>query len=309
MMNRHFASRRARDRAEEEAFIESRFCQVAAAIIGTAVVGAAMAPDAPDNSGMNRAAESEAALSQQQLDWSKQIYAETAPQRAEATRIALEQAQLQTEAARKQVAAADDTLAYQKGTFRPAEQKLAADALAYDTPERREAAARAATADVGIQLAGQQQATMRSMERQGALPTSGRVAAMAGTMDLGAAKLKAGAANTARQQVEAIGTARLGDVANLGRGIASSQVAQLQSGVAAGNSGVANGQVPVAVAGAGANLMNQGFQGAQQGMATSGSLYASIANIQNQNAANNAAMVSGMGNAAGRWAAGGYKFG
>jgi hypothetical protein len=309
MMNRHFSSRRARDRAEDEALLEMRFCAVAAAIIGSAVVGAAMAPDAPDNSGMNNAAQSQAALSKEQLDWSKQIYAETAPDRKEATRLALEQAQLQTDAARKQIAAADDTLAYQKDTFRPAEQKLAADAMGYDTPERREAAARQATADVGIQLAGQQQSTMRSMERRGALPTSGRVAAMAGTMDLGAAKLKAGAANAARQQIESIGAARLGDVANLGRGIASSQVAQLQSGIAAGNSGVSNGQVPVAVAGAGANIMNQGFDGASRSMGSAGSLYGQIATIQNQNAQNDAAMMSGMGNAAGRWAAGGYKMG
>lgn len=275
--------------------------------VGGAVASAALAPDAPDNSGMNRAAESQAALSKEQLDWSKQIYAETAPERAEATRIALEQGRLQTEAAKKQLAAADDTLAYQKETFRPAEQKLVADALAYDTPERREAAARAAMADVEIQQAAQREATMRSMEARGVAPNSGRVAAMSGMMDLGAARLKVGAANTARQQVETMGVARLGDVANLGRGIASNQVAQVQSGVNAGNSAAANGQVPVNVAASGAGIMQQGFAGAQSAMGSSGSLYGAVANMENQANANQASMYSGLGSAAGMWAAGKWR--
>jgi hypothetical protein len=303
-----FSSRRARERAEEESFLDAKFCNVAAAMIGAAAIGAVSTSmqDGPDTSGMNQAAQSEAQLSRDQLDWSKQIYAETAPDRKEATRIALEQAQLQTEAAKKQIAASDDTLAYQKSTFRPAEQKLAADAMAYDTPARREEAARAATADVETALAGQREATMRDMERHGALPTSGRVAAMSGMMDIGAAKAKAGAANAARKEIEAIGTARVGDVANLGRGIASSQVAQLQSGVQTGNAAVANGQAPVNIAAAGNGIMTQGFQGAQTSMASAGSIYGNIAKISNDNSANTNAMMGGLGQSAGKIAAAYY---
>ena len=39
------------------------------------------APSAPDTSGVNRAAEATAALSKEQLDWAKQLYSETAPER------------------------------------------------------------------------------------------------------------------------------------------------------------------------------------------------------------------------------------
>lgn len=317
MMNRHFSSRRARDRAEDEAFLDARFCNVAAAIIGSAAIGAVgsamSAPDTPDNGGMNRAAESQAALSKEQLDWSKEIYRETAPDRARATQIAFEQAGLQTEAARRQLAQADESLAYQRSTFRPAEQKLVAAAMGFDTPARREEAARAAAADVEMQFAGARQATMREMERRGALPSSGRVMALQGMQDIALAKAKVSAANGARREIESLGTARLGDVANLGRGIASNQVAQLQSGLQAGNSAVGNGQVPVNVAAAGAGIMQQGFAGAQQSMASAGSLFGQAASIQNQSIANNNQMWSGAGTAIGQIAASrglsGFNFG
>lgn len=304
----HLNSRRARERAEDEAILESRFCNVAAAIIGSAAVGAigSSMSKGPDTSGMNQAAQSEAALSKEQLDWSKQIYADTAPDRAKATQIAFDQADLQTQAARKQLAAADDTLNYQNTTFRPVEQKLASDAMAYDTPARREAAAAAARADTEQELAGQRMASERAMERSGVTPGSGRSMAMQGMMDIGATKLKVGAANTARTQVEQMGTAKLADVANLGRNIASSQVAQVQSGIQAGSAATANGQVPVNVAGAGAGLMQQGFSGAQQSMASSGSLYGSIAGVQNAANANTNATMSGFGSAVGKIAAGRY---
>lgn len=305
----HFSTRRAMDRAEDEAFLDARFCNVAAAVIGgIATVGAAaMAPGPPDYSGMNQAAEQQAQLSQEQLDWSKQIYADTAPDREKATQLAFDQAQLQNEAAQKQIQAADDSLAYQQGTFRPVEQKLASDALAYDTPARREAAAAAASADVQTNADAQQQATMRDLERTGAAPNSGRVMAMRGMQDIATAAAKAGAANVARNQVESMGTAKLADVANLGRNIASNQVAQLQSGVQAGNSATGAAATGNAVNMSGVPIMQQGFAGASNSLASAGSIYGSLGNLQNQDylaaSKSNDALWSSLGSAAGKYAA------
>lgn len=255
--------------------------------------------DSPDTSGINAAAVANAGIGQEALDFYKQQYADQAPVRDAATNLSLEQAQLQNAASKKQIAAADDSLAYQKDTFRPVEEKLASDAMNYDTPARREAAAAAATSDVERSVSAQRDASTRALERTGALPSSGRALALQGSMDLGAAKLKAGAANTARQQVEAQGTARLGDVANLGRGIASGQVAQLQSGVQAGNSAVGNATTANAVNTSGNGTMQQGFSTALQGNSSAGSLYGTKANIEENS--NNGLLggLAGLGMAAG----------
>src|SRR5262249_47611972 len=147
-----------------------------------------------------------------------------------------------------------------KTTFQPIEAKIAADAMAYDTPARREAAAAAAGADVGMAADAQRQATMRTMERSGAMPSSGRVMAMQGAIDIGTAKAKVAAQNKARSDVETIGAAKMADAAGLGRGVVTNQAMQAQLGVTAGNSSVANGTTPLQVAAQGAQMMGQGFQ-------------------------------------------------
>lgn len=66
----------------------------------------------------------------------------------------------------------------------------------------------AASADVEQNLAAQRGATLRDMQRKGVNPSSGAAMALQGTMDINAAKLKAGAANAARTQAETVGLAR-----------------------------------------------------------------------------------------------------
>ena len=101
----------------------------------------------------------------------------------------------------------------------------AADSVAqeYDTPERRAAESAAAVASVEQNLAQQRGARLREQERAGVKPASGRTADLQTTLDLNAAKLKAGAGNAASKAIEIFGYARKMDAANLGRNIASSQ--------------------------------------------------------------------------------------
>jgi hypothetical protein len=170
--------------------------------------------------------------------------------------------------------------------------------MAYDTPQRREAAARAAGADVQMQADAQRQATMRNMERSGALPSSGKVMALNGMMDIGVAKAKAGAANIARQDVENKGQARLMDAANVGRSVAGTQATQAGIGLNASRSGVASGVMPLDIANSGATLMGQGFGGARAGLAAAGGLQGQIAGINQQKDAAKDQQMGQLGSAA-----------
>ncbi len=197
-----------------------------------------------DTSGQNAAALMQAQLSKEQLDWAKQIYGETADERAAATAIADKVSRSQLEAQNLQNKVAQAGYEDYTSTYRPLEQKLVADAQAYDTPERRAAEAAAASADVETCIAAQRGATMRAMERSGVNPASGKAMALQGSMDIGAAKAKAkaGAANAAMKAVEQQGYARRMDAANLGRNIASAQGtnASIASQLGAGAVGSAN---------------------------------------------------------------------
>jgi hypothetical protein len=235
--------------------------------------------DAPDNSGMNAAAVSQAEMSREQLAWAKQIYAETAPSRDAAAARAAQVSDVQLEAMRKQTALTDDYAAYQKDTFRPLEQQMVKDASEYDTPERRAAAAGEAMSGVEQQVASQRAASTRNLERSGVAPGSGKSLSLQGGMDLGAAKLKAGAASTAVKQVETIGAAKKADAVSIGRGLAGNQATSASLALAQGNS--SSGQL-ASVGGInaqGAALMNSGFAGAQSGMAGAANTYGNIANI------------------------------
>ena len=128
-----------------------------------------------DNSGANAAALMQAQLSREQLDWAKQIYGETADERAAATAVADQVSRSQLEAQNLQNKVAQAGYEDYTSTYRPLEQKLVADAQAYDTPERRAAEAAAASADVETSIAAQRGATMRAMERSGVNPASSKV--------------------------------------------------------------------------------------------------------------------------------------
>lgn len=247
---------------------------------------------APDNTAEIALAANQAKMSEEQLAFTKQVYADGAGDRSEASSRARATSDLQMAAAKKQMALSDDYADYNRSTYRPLEQGIVADAMAYDTPARREAAADQAAASAQMSLDNQRTITARNLERSGVRPDSGKVIAMNGAFDLGAAKLQAGASNEARRQVETLGLARRSDAANMGRNLASNQATSAGVALNQGNSAVANGQVPLSVANGGAALMQSGFSGAQAGMSNAASIYGGIADREARAAA---ADASGMG--------------
>lgn len=255
----------------------------------------------PDMSGANAAALQQANLSADQLAWAKQIYADTAPDRAKATQQASDIADASLASMKQNDQISKDYYDYQTGTFRPLEQSIVSDAENYDTPERRAAAAAAAGSDVEQNLAAQRGATMRAMERTGVDPSSGKMASMAGSMDLGAAKLKAGAANAARTQVETLGAAKMMDAASLGRGLPANQATSAGVALTAGNNSVAQQNQSLAAATSGQSILNAGYNGAQSGLAGAGQTYNGIYGNQIKVNSSNDAMYGALGSMAGAY--------
>ena len=235
----------------------------------------------PDTSGMNAAAVQQAALSREQLDWAKQIYAETAPDRADAIQRAKQVSDAQLESMNLNNEISKDYNDYQKGTFRPLEKQLVDDANNFDTAQRREEAAAQASADVEMSLGNVQSQQSRQLARSGVNPASGEAIALSSGMGIEKAKALAGASNKARKDIELQGFARKMDAASLGRGLASSQATSAGVALSAGNSSVGNAQAPGAINSQGNQIMTQGFAGAQQGLAGAASTFGNIGSLQN----------------------------
>lgn len=243
---------------------------------------------------VGQSAMANSAISKDTLDWYKAKDLETAPYRDKAYQLALEQADLQNATSKKQLEMADDTYDYTKNTFRPIEQKIAADAVGYDTQARRDAEAAQAQADVGAAIDAQRANAGREIESRGGDVNSGNyLAAIArGTVMAGAQQGAAG--NLARKNVEAVGAAKVADAAAMGRGIAATNSTQTQLGIQAGNSSVAAAQVPGAIAAQQGTMMAQGANTAIQGNSSAGNLmlgqYNATTNAQQTaNSANNGA--------------------
>lgn len=241
-----------------------------------------MCSDAPDMSGANAAALANAELSRESLDFYKQVYAEQAPARQRATDTALKVADAQLASMEQQADLSKEYADYNRETFRPVEQQVIADAMGYDTADRREAEAGQAVADVGAQVANARQSAVRAQTRMGVNPNSGAAVTMQNQLSLGEASAKASAANTARKNVETVGFARKMDAAGLGRNLASNSSTAASVALNAGNSASGNAAMPVQQAQSAASMMGQGFSTAIQGNNSAGALYTQAAQLSSQ---------------------------
>ena len=145
--------------------------------------------------------------------------------------------------------------------FRPQQDQFIADAQAWDTPERQNQQAAAASADVNLTARQQTEAMGRDAAAMGIDPTSGRYAASRGRMATDTALGAAGAANLARRSVRMEGDARKAQAINLGAGFAVNPGNAMGISNAAGQSGFSG-----AMQGQGqmANILNQDYQARMQ---------------------------------------------
>ena len=269
---------------------------------GAAVIGA-MGADAPDQSGINSAAVSNAALSKESLDWYKQIYAESAPDRADAAATNKLVSNAQLASLNSNTALSKGYADYSKTTFRPMEQAIVSSAQNYDTQARRDSEAGKAMADVTQGFSSVRDQNTRAMSRMGVNPSSGRMQAMGNQTAIAQAGAQAQAATGARQNVETQGYARRMDAANLGRGLASNQATSAGVALNAGNSAVSNAGQTLAQGNQAAAQMGQGWGTAISGNNSAGQLYGQAAQLAGQDNG----MMGMLGQVAGGWAGGGFK--
>jgi hypothetical protein len=222
--------------------------------------------------GIGQAGQANAQVAADTLAWYKEKDAADKPNRDKAIKMALDQAEIQSATAKKQNDMADETYAYTKNTFRPLEQKIATDALGYDTPERRDSEAAQAQADIGSAADASRANMAREITSRGGDVNSGNFAASLSNASVRETAAKAGSGNQARKNVETVGAAKLADAANLGRGIASTNATQTQLGLSAGNSSVNNAQVPGNISAQQTTGMNQTASTAIQGNSSAGNL-------------------------------------
>lgn len=171
--------------------------------------------------------------------------------------------------------------------FRPFEDRFAAEAEAYDSPERRQREMGSAIADVNTQFDAQRRNALQRLEGFGVDPSQTRNAALDIGVRTAQAAQQAGAATMANKRVEETGRALRSDVINMGRGALSNAAGFYGASVGAG-SAAQQGALNTTQTGAGAIQSSLGFSGqALQG-------YNQSANILSQ----------GFGNQMASWNAG-----
>jgi len=228
---------------------------------------------APDTSGMNQAAVDTAQLGQQSLQWFENYVAQTQPQRDATSALDNQVAQAQLSGMQQAQQQAADLANRNKTVFQPLEDQLVSQAQAYDTPERRQAAADAARADVAQEAAAQTAAQNRALGRAGIAPGSSKAMAMGNDMAIMTSLGEQSAAARARQQVEATGHAMEMDAAGLGKGILGSQATMLQTAQSGGQATTGASGAGLAAATSAAPLMQTGFGQGMQGSQIAGNLY------------------------------------
>jgi hypothetical protein len=219
-------------------------------------------------------------LAREQLDFSKQQYAEMMP-------LARQVYGQQMAAQQQQMDQAQDYYNYQQQTFRPVERGLVRDAEAYSTEGNRERLAQDAALQTARAFEQTQAMGDRAAAARGISVDSPAAMAMRNRGQYALAAQRAGAMTGARTQAEQLGFARRMDVTGLGRGLAGASTAAYSGATGAGSAGMNVAMAP-------------GSQ-YQQGLSSAGGTMGGILNSQTsvyntaQSQADPVASVIGMG--------------
>jgi hypothetical protein len=214
-----------------------------------------------------------AGLGREQLDFARQQYADMRPL---AERIAESQISGMDTASR----IAEEERAYGL-QFRPAEERLLAQAMEFDTPAARERFAQQAAADASRAFGTTQGMTSRSLSRMGVGPGSGAAMAQMNQNALGLASQRAGAMTGARTMAEDRANALLTGASALGRGQVQTALGAMGLSSQLGSSGQQTAMAPgnqfMQGFGAGASTIGSGRNMLQSGLGnilqTQGQMY------------------------------------
>lgn len=258
------------------------------------------------------AASDQNALSKEQFDWNKEIYErDTAPMQKQQMEMQTRIAEDALGRAKKQDQLADEQKAYYDSTFKPIEQKVASDAMGYDSDENVGRRSGMAAANVNQQFSNARGQSARLAGRYGLGSTA--FSGPAGAAERAQALGTAGAATGAAFDTVDKGIQLRAGAANFGRNMPNTALsafngANSSSGVAGGAANSALNGTMSATAG-----MNNAYGNRINTIGSAGGL---MSNALNQSAAQWGNVASGLGsmagglvNSAGGWGAVGNKIG
>jgi hypothetical protein len=205
-----------------------------------------------------------AGLGREQLDFARRQYAEMSP-------LAQRIAESQISGMDRATQIADEERAYGL-QFRPAEERLLAQAMEFDTPAARERFAQQAAADASRAFGTTQGMTSRNLSRMGVGPGSGAAMSQMNQNALGLASMRAGAMTGARTMADDRANALLTGASALGRGQVQTTLGAMglssQLGSAGQQSAMAPGNQFMQGFGAGASTIGSGQQMQLGGLST-----------------------------------------
>lgn len=269
-----------------------------AALLGTAYGETGNAPKI-DTSALNDNAKATQAMAQEQNDWARGVYDNTLKPQADAQagHNANIQAHLDMLSGESSKAAAGKQSVYNE-SYTPVNQKLAADALNFDSKDYADKLSANAQAAVRTQYAAADKTVADQLAERGNNLSGNMAASMTQKSALSQAAALAGADSTARTTADQVGFDRLGVAAQQGNQIAASANADRNtSGDLATSSSAVGTQTMNNYVNA-VNTTNSGVSTAISGMNTAGSQLANAANMQysaNRDAYNDKLGILGLG--------------
>lgn len=259
-----------------------------------------MCSDAPDTSGMNAAAVQNAQIGAEQLQLAREQADRAEARQQQFDPIFMDLIKSSISSQSKADERSDQQWQQYLDIGLPAEQRLAEQAANYDTAERRAGAAAEARAAVEREGAAQRVAQNQALGRAGVSLSSGRALTLDNASRLSQAKASAGAAQAARDKVEATGMSLTDNVAKMGRGMTSTGLQAAQLALGAGST--ASGQLGQQQATYNSSLapVFQGYSGATGATTAAGNLYGNIAQLNANSSANSMSGLLGLGQLAGQ---------
>lgn len=225
--------------------------------------GGSSAPAADPNVGA--AAQANAAISADALNFNKQVYAENKPRQAAMDALSTKVVNDQLAISKQNQTQAADQWARFNDQFVPVENQTVKDAMTIDTPAEQERAAGEAGAQVTKSYDATQKQTARSLAGMGINPNSGKALATTASTDMAKAADTANAMTNARQLVKDKGVTLRAGVANFGRNMPNTAANAYGVALNSGNNAVSNQGAGATMANGNAGVMNQGFSTAING--------------------------------------------
>ncbi len=272
-----------------------------------AIFGGGDTPSAPaPDPNIGIAAQQNAEVAREALEFNKQVYEEGKPRQAKMDALSEKVIQDQLDVSAQNKAQAESQWQRFQQYFVPVEDQMVKDAMTYDSPEEQERMAGQAAADVENAYAQSGEQQKRRLTSMGINPNSGTALAVSNANDLMKASDKAGGMNNARIMARDKGITLRAGAANFGRNMPNTAANAYGITLQGGNSAVGNGAASNNMALQNADGMNKGFNTAINGNQSAGNLllgqYGAQVNAWNAQQAADAQSSAGMGSMIGQFA-------